>query len=140
MLEYEEFLDIARADENRRTWYLERAEEDIPQYDDEYDAFVISWVSGGMEGGSCWNNGATDRIAPDPVPEFEHLFTIFESVKLTFSEGMKILDLARDGHTSDSSYYGNYVDYSFRYIPFDEVYDKLVEFGKALPRENVQTP
>jgi hypothetical protein len=89
------------------------------------------WVTGGIGGGSCWNEGDDDDSiyyelhsdAPEKIVLLEEfLQNEFPLVKYDELDSyIKELDYR------DNEYYGNHTDYSCAYITFDELADALLK-------------
>jgi hypothetical protein len=76
----------------------------------------VTWTTGGMTGGSCWNDGVEDPHYPveaEEEPEFEALDKVLEALcpQITFLQYKKLVKsvVSRDA-TSENEYYGNYYD------------------------------
>lgn len=145
MLSYDEFIEKARATPNEapdprfpdKDWSDLWRPKELPG-----DCFWVSWRTGGMEGGNCWETGRNYPLNPEPEPPQLHgLVALLEGLDVRLREAMVIQgDIVEGGKASDRGYYGNYVDYGFKYITFDDVYERLVEFGYAHPRQEEPTP
>ncbi len=88
----------------------------------------ISWVTGGMSGGSCWGH-QPEQIDSEPEPKFEVLDKVLQIVCPTISylSYRKIeSDLIKEGSNGDSGYYGNYTNYAIKYLLLKDLYDFLV--------------
>lgn len=141
MIDYDEFLTLAHAAQEDHGWYREALKHDNAAVRDGHiHAFAVSWISGGITGGSCWNDGGHYSVSPEPEAELTALSDILEKCGVSFREGRNILKLARMHTQTDRGYYGNFEEHTIKYVPFDEVYDKLVEFGKAAPHGSAPTP
>ena len=136
MLTYDDFLEKARrlalGDPKRPSCVDSRT--DLGRLVEGENAFVVRWRTGGMDGGNCWNDGARYEIDADPAAELTGLVTLLEDLDVRLREAKQILDLEHLGTYSESGYYGNHENFQYRYLRFDEVYEKLVEFGYAEPR------
>lgn len=100
--------------------------------DFEENTIGIKWITGGMRGGSCWDEGNSQRYASegDPKPEFEDLDLILEKVmsNITFLQYKKLCKfLIKEKSWSEDEYYGNSTNYIINYIFIDELYDYLME-------------
>lgn len=102
------------------------------------DGFYCRWVSGGLTGGSCWDDGS----GPDPHrpvsadQESEDVEKYLEEIlgelcpNLTFLQYKRLTrDLYERGEVGESEYYGNYTVYSFKWAPLQKIYDKLTEMN-----------
>jgi hypothetical protein len=102
------------------------------------DGFYCKWVSGGLTGGSCWDDGS----GPDPHrpvsanQESEDVEKYLEEIlgelcpSLTFLQYKRLTrDLVERGQTGQSEYYGNYTEYSSKWVPLQKIYDRLIELN-----------
>lgn len=85
-----------------------------------------SWTSGGMCGGNCWGDSANQSVDKEDEEPFDTLDNFLESVipELTFIEYRKLVDKIQYSDYTQSEYYGNYYEYTFKYIKHDD----LIEF------------
>ena len=95
----------------------------------------VSWRTGGLSGGSCWDDGSKDvhyATEGDPPEELELLDTLLEKVKpdIGFLQ-YKALCAKVVHHDSYSvgEYYGNYTNYAVKYVAIPELYEYLLEKG-----------
>jgi len=100
------------------------------------DGFYCKWVSGGQTGGSCWDTGDAVHRPVSADQESEDLEKYLEEVlgelcpNLSFLQYKRLMrDLVERGETSESEYYGNYTEYSFKWAPLQKIYDRLVEMN-----------
>lgn len=145
MLTYDDFIEMARKTPNEapderyphRTWSDMWKPRDLPD-----DCFWVSWRTGGQEGGDCWGTGANHPLMPEDEPARIHgLIALLEALDVRLSEAMEIqADIVEGGTDCDRGYYGNFVDYGYKYITFDAIHERLVEFRYALPREEEPAP
>jgi hypothetical protein len=141
MITYDDFIGEARraVATDPFMWMHDHInDESLSEHEGTADAFIASWVSGGIEGGNCWSEGGHSRITPEEEPDLDSLFDFFEKLEISFRDGRKILDLMKRGGFEERGYYGNYTSYGYKYVAFNAIYDKLVELGKAEPR--IETP
>lgn len=109
-----------------------KKKKELLSLDEHY--LYAKWTSGGISGGSCWDNSSEDRhytTTGESEPEFEDLDTILTVIcpNLTFLQYKKLLTIVkRDGY-SVKEYYGNSTEYSFKTIKLRDLFDKLVEMG-----------
>lgn len=99
------------------------------------DSLYVSWVTGGVTGGSCWDTGDDDPhhdLAGDPEPEFSDLDKILEYFcpRISFLQHKAILrDVVKRTEHSVNEYYGNYTDYGVKYFKVEELYSYLMSKG-----------
>jgi len=115
----------------------------IDIYIDE-DSLNVEWSTGGISGGSCWDDGEKDNHRAEPgeeEPEFESLDKIFEmywedipwlKYKRFCQEFIK-----RNTRTS-YEYYGNSANYASKKVLLSDLYNFLIANGK-IP-SNWKTP
>lgn len=87
--------------------------------------------TGGVRGGSCWDNSDPQSYHnSDPMPEFTEFYQILERIvpNITFLQA-KVMEPIVIKETSDteSEYYGNSIDYAIKYVNLTELYNYLVE-------------
>jgi hypothetical protein len=138
---YEEFLEMAKphaagpADHHYAMY-----DDELKQFLDDSSAFFEKWVTGGREGGSPWNDGLGASYFAEREPDLRGLYEVFDRIGISYWKGRKIEWDVKDGHYTDSGYYGSYTEYAYKWISFEAVYDRLVEFGMAHPREQAPRP
>ncbi len=96
----------------------------------------IEWVVGGQSGGHC-GGGDLYRLGTEPEPDWVGLDEILERLapNISFIQFRRLLNESLvENYTSDG-YYGNYTDYSYRWLSVRKLYDYLIEKGVLL--ENV---
>lgn len=102
-------------------------------YHNKSDLIGIKWSTGGVSGGSCWDEGNRDPHYPtsgEPQPNFNSLDLILEVVcpKITYLEHKKLLrNVMITKNYCDNDYYGNYTNYSQIYVEVDNLHKYLVE-------------
>lgn len=89
----------------------------------------IKWTTGGMAGGSCWGDEPYER-EPESEPEFEQLDELLTALcpAITFLQYKKLAQklITRDSD-HESSYYGNYYNYTIKRIDLNELEEYLRE-------------
>ena len=112
-----------------RSWRQDKVEEG--------EFIQASWVTGGMSGGSCWDDGSEDHhygVSSSPEPEFDALDTILEKLypEITFMIYKRMAqDLIKTSEYTDNEYYGNYYEYTVKYVDLKDLYKFLQEKGKV---------
>ena len=96
------------------------------------EAFSVQWVTGGVSGGNCWEEGGHYDLEGEPEPSLSDIDTLLESVcsNLSFSKYKQVLAavIERDDH-SVNEYYGNHTNYATITINYRKLYDQLVSVG-----------
>ena len=89
----------------------------------------IQWQTGGMSGGSCWNDEPADRPLPaEPEPEFADLDKVFEEFcpNINFLQYKRLCrELIKLTDGRQSEYYGNYYTYAEKWVDLQEVFELL---------------
>lgn len=109
--------------------------ETFDQFRDAIDADELyleaSWVTGGLTGGSCWDEGES-RYYPVPAedePEDEVVDSILEKVcpSLTFLQYRRLTkaSIYRYEDTQQNEYYGNSTHYRHRTVDLEVLYRTL---------------
>jgi hypothetical protein len=98
------------------------------------DYIKESWTTGGLSGGSCWDDGETDNhyaVEGNREPELTDIFTIMEAFcpDLSFLNARKLMGLIKYDSYTDNEYYGNYFHYGVKYVDLRELYDAFVDLG-----------
>jgi len=139
-LTYDEFKEKADAIGYGPTFYPRgKRDEELTRLMDSGEVFAARWVTGGATGGDCW--GASPyRLDPEKEPDIERLIDLLEEIDVSLRESRQLLDMFERGTYEEGGYYGNYTLYAYKYVSYAAIYDKLVEFGRALPREEAPQP
>ncbi len=145
MFTYDDFLDRVRRLSNDKPdpdcpdkdWTDMKRPRRMPE-----DVFWASWITGGTEGGNCWGSSSVASISPEGEPaELYGLLAVLEGADIKLREYLAIKeDIVTGQSFSDDGHYGNSTQYAFKYISFDAVYDRLIEFGYAQARDTVLAP
>lgn len=95
-------------------------------------AFYAAWTSGGESGGDCYGGKARPYTSDTPEAEFDALDKFLEAffpdiTYLTFRKMERKVE--RDTHNGYGDYYGNCVNYAFKKLAFEDVWDALEEAG-----------
>lgn len=97
---------------------------------------MIKWMTGGINGGSCWDDGTSDThyaMDGEPEPEFYELDKIFEAywVDIPF---LKYKEFCRNNvkfeTDSVNEYYGNSSNYGIKTVYLQDLYNFLLENRK----------
>ena len=93
----------------------------------------IEWVTGGEQGGSCWDTGEEDPHYPldaEIEPEFESLDQTLELIcpNISFLDYKKVVRGCVDTEDRvDREYYGNYTNYARKQVKLGSLYDTLLK-------------
>jgi hypothetical protein len=92
----------------------------------------VQWITGGENGGSCWDTGETHThypIRPDSEPDMEDLDKILKEVapSMTFLTYRKLAPLMKTRDFTDYEYYGNYTTMCEKYLEAWDLYSFLVD-------------
>lgn len=142
MLTYDDFIDLAKATPNEaadpdypglvKDWSDMRRVKGVPAE----GCFWASWVSGGTQGGNCWGSGGHHAVEREPAPKLHGLEQLMLALDLRYSEALAIFGDVQVGKETEGGYYGNSTEYGFKFVTFDAIYDRLVEFGHAAERSH----
>lgn len=91
--------------------------------------FMISWKSGGMSGGDCWD-GVAEEITPEDEPSFESPYNLLSALFQNIDKA-KIQELIYPliqnwSYTDDSDYYGNYYICEYKFISLKQLYKVVI--------------
>lgn len=97
------------------------------------DYLAETWMSGGVGGGSCWDNDNSSHysIDADPEPDFTSLDSVLEKVcpGITYLQYKKLassLKIERHERHRDE-YYGNSTKHTTKAIRIGDLYKTLLE-------------
>ena len=93
------------------------------------------WSTGGAQGGSCWGGEAQAYTEEVSLQEMELKY--LDVILLHFWEDMPYLhyknitsEIVHEYHFTSNDYYGNYTDYSGRYVLLEDLYNYLKKHNK----------
>jgi hypothetical protein len=92
------------------------------------------WVTGGQQGGSCWDDGTEDKhysLSAEDPSEFYELTNLINLIcpNITLSCFNQINRLKHTKEYTEWEYYGNYTEYAEEYIALIRIYEVLKEHG-----------
>jgi len=95
--------------------------------------FVYAYTTGGASGGNCWNDNPAEPYTCSYDPEFLPLkiFLINYFREMSFINWNIIMnsDLITHGEYTENEYYGNYTNYEYKYISYEDVWKLLKSLG-----------
>jgi hypothetical protein len=131
-------------DQKKKRWhwrehnYVKRSGKNLKDINLD-DVIMTHWSSGGVSGGSCWDDGSNDPHYPvsgDDEPELVELDIILDVVcpQMTRKEYKQLLngvqpELVQYEEWSVSEYYGNYTDYRLKQVSLRRLYERLTAMG-----------
>ena len=128
---YDDFLEFAKKecsvrDEPRNYSYFRREKDrKVPEY------IYNEWSTGGMSGGSCWDDDApTAYVSNEKPPGFTDLETILTEFvpNLTYLQYRALeREVVEDDSYTQNEYYGNCTNYAMQKVELKKLYDYLVE-------------
>lgn len=132
-------VSIYEKNEKKQNWYSRDQYSVITKRSKKSpsrESFLFEeWVSGGVSGGSCWDDGSNDRhyaTSGDKEPDFSSLDTILENLcpNISFIKYKKLVnEIVKYGDYSVNEYYGNSTNYGYKTINLGDLYDKLKEMS-----------
>lgn len=96
------------------------------------ECMSVQWRTGGMCGGNCWGDEADSPVSADDPEELTELDKILEKVApdISFLKYKNLCSqIVRSHDYTENEYYGNYYEYSVRYVLLSELYQALKERG-----------
>lgn len=109
----------------------------------ENEFFAIKWQIGGAEGGDCWG-GEASAIGPEPEPEFtafkNALREIAAKVNLSYLDALPIMECISTMTHTHMGYYGNFEIIQKKYVAFQDIWEKLKEYGYVEEPQNGMSP
>lgn len=94
-----------------------------------------AWRTGGVGGGSCWDEGDEDphyelgEEESEPIKALENFLEEFHP-NLSLSQYKEIMQHVNTEYWTDYEYYGNHTDYACHYITFENIAKALVNLKK----------
>ncbi len=102
------------------------------------DIIYVKWFSGGVGGGSCWDNG-TDHHYPvhgEQEVELTELDTLLDQVcpDITLKQYRLLMNgaspaLVEYGEWEQNEYYGNYSCYKYKKVSLRRLFERLQGLG-----------
>lgn len=92
--------------------------------EDDNVKYVITWQSGGVSGGSCWDEGTEDNhysISGEPKPNEsiekvnKFIVTCLLGENVTYTKAVDVLKQlwSEEQKYEENEYYGNYTEYAY---------------------------
>ena len=118
----EEFIELLKTKNMFDSYTIHKRFEDNKKV---YVVDSVSWVSGGITGGSCWGGEPNVPVESEREPELERLddFLLELVPDISFLVHKKIMREIERSDYSYSEYYGNYTTYGSKYLTVDKFYD-----------------
>lgn len=96
--------------------------------------FEVRWITGGVEGGSCWNSGENDphqARESEPEADFEGLDALLGHFvpNITLLQYRRLGKLIKRTEDYQNDYYGNHTTYGVKTLQLQELYRFLLELG-----------
>lgn len=102
------------------------------------DCLLVQWMTGGINGGSCWDDGERNlySMEGEPEPTFSALDTILDQLcpNITYLQYRKLINdtspslVEYDSYTQNE-YYGNSTTYGYKKVVLRRLWDRLNELG-----------
>ena len=92
------------------------------------------WLTGGFDGGD-WESGPEDPVEGVPEPLWESLHTVLKHLcpTITYLDYFELLKEVREGKLMVHEYYGNYKEYTYKYLSVPALDRFLVQKGYLTP-------
>lgn len=91
-------------------------------------ALTNAWSTGGMSGGSCWNDNPPHHYSNDePIPQWTTLDNLLEKFcpNITFLKYKSLMTLVKTESWTDYEYYGNSTDYTMMVLTLPDLWQFL---------------
>jgi hypothetical protein len=87
----------------------------------------MRWESGGVSGGSCWDDSDPRPYNIDERPAFEVLDSVLMKLcpNISYLTYKKVETLIRSNSKTEWEYYGNCTDWTVEYVVLSELYKLL---------------
>ena len=92
----------------------------------------MRWESGGVSGGSCWDDSNPRPYTSDKgKPKFECVDLVLKELmpNISFLQFREIENLIKSSQKTDWEYYGNSTEFEIEFIVLSELIAKLEEFS-----------
>lgn len=99
------------------------------------DYLYNEWCTGGISGGSCWDDGSDDHhyaTSGEPETDFTDLDAILEGLcpNLSFLQYKKLTSaIIKTDSRTEHEYYGNSTNYATKMVKLGDLYEKLKEMS-----------
>lgn len=123
--EYPSFAKHDIKDEDEWEWNRKKDTPENPQ-------LRVKWETGGVGGGSCWEDSNPQPYTSNEQPEeLTDLDNLLEEIapNITFLQYRNLAKLIKNSSYTQNEYYGNCTNYAIKKIYIKELYDYLVEKG-----------
>ncbi|MFA6358981.1 MAG: hypothetical protein WCY09_10025 [Candidatus Omnitrophota bacterium] len=112
-----------KRDNGSRTYYEKIAHPEEASYSD----LVLTWITGGAEGGNCWGGEASHYCVPDGQPEHKLLDALLLELcpEMPYSKFRALQSLLKEDDYTTDGYYGNFESVSVRHIKLTTLFDAL---------------
>lgn len=92
----------------------------------------IGWTTGGISGGSCWDDGETDNhyfSTGEPEPNFDELDTTLLNLcpNIGFLQYKQVVNVVKRDEYTETEYYGNCTNYATKSVLLRDLLNKVVE-------------
>lgn len=95
------------------------------------DFLFNEWRTGGVSGGSCWDEGESRHypVSGEPEPDFTDLDAVLEALcpNIPYLQYKKLLPLIKSDERTEYEYYGNSTTYGFKVLKLSDLYNELVK-------------
>lgn len=90
----------------------------------------MRWVTGGVSGGSCWDDSNPQPWENDETPGFEVLELLLKEIcpQITYLQFKELEKLIQSNEDTEWEYYGNRTDFMVKYISVNDIISCLSKF------------
>lgn len=87
------------------------------------------YETGGVSGGSCWDDSNPEAYSVSEVPEFKVLDLVLRelSPNISYLDYKKIESEIKSNENYEYEYYGNCTDFIIKFIPLDKVIELITK-------------
>lgn len=129
------FLNLLKAKDVYYTTLKDQIRDPSYKFKDKSNSYVIAirYSTGGIAGGSCWDDSENYTFRSDP-PDKEELNYIENALikiapNISFFNYFQIKQLENEDFETENEYYGNSTDYRIQFVFVEDLMNKLIEFG-----------
>lgn len=93
----------------------------------------IYWCTGGISGGSCWDDGSGPdphyAMTGDKEPEFEDFDKVLLSIcpNIPYLQYKNVSTIIKYGEYGEGEYYGNSTNYAYKCVLLRDLFNKIIE-------------
>jgi hypothetical protein len=133
LLDKKDYEKIVESNSNYHDKYRKDRWSKISSIPNEDKIIEISWETGGVSGGSCWDDSDPQPYTASNIePEFDSLRGILEKIcpEISYLKYKKLMSECLETSTyTYNEWYGNCTNYAIKRIKLKKLYDWFIKEG-----------